>query len=363
MDLVLSNEFILLILASFVALALVVLIILVIIDINRKSSVQDEKKIDELNESIKELKFHANTQANFFKMQQDSLDKRLGSQQESIEKKFTNIQQFLMRTQGDTNNVIKDVNKSIGAVMEKTQSLENFTKEIVSLQDLLKPPKMRGGLGEALLENILKQIVPNNYKMQHRFKNNSVVDAVILLGDKLVPIDSKFPLENFNRYIEENDENAKKTLKRAFVSDVTKRINEITDKYINTNENTYEFAFMYIPAENIYYEVIITESLMSYSRDKKVIPVSPNSFYAYLMAIAYGLKGLEIEKNAKDIYNKLTMLKSDFAKFGENFNVLGSHIRNASNKFDDCSRLSDKYQDKLAGLSGIEEKDSDKLIK
>jgi len=220
---------------------------------------------------------------------------------------------------------------------------------------------LRGNLGEYLLEELLKDILPSrNYQMQYTFENGTKVDAIIRLADGIVPIDSKFPLESFQRLIEAESEEEKKTHKKEFISSVKKRIDEIATKYINPAENTFDFAMMYIPAENVFYETIINDSLtntdnqiLKYAWEKHVIPVSPNSFYAYLMSIVYGLKGLRIEKQARYIIGELEKTQALFGKFFADFCTLGDKIKTAEKKYDELTKKANKINDQVGKITGI----------
>jgi DNA recombination protein RmuC len=213
----------------------------------------------------------------------------------------------------------------------------------------------------------LAQILPPaHYHMQYKFKSGEQVDAIIKIGKNIVPIDSKFPLENFKKYVKEPDENEKQSLRKKFVFDVKKHIDTIANKYILPDEGTYDFALMYIPAENIYYETILKDenfgegkSIFSYATQKKIIPVSPNSFFAYLQVIVLGLKGLHIEKSAQAIFQSLAQLQGDLGRFRNDFELIGSHLNNAKTKFNDAEKRLDKFSDKLE-IAG--EKETKKLI-
>ncbi len=250
---------------------------------------------------------------------------------------------------------VSDVHKGIGTLSQAAERIFEVGKDISSLQEILQAPKMRGGLGEYLLGDILFQMLPReHFELQYKFKSGEVVDAVIRLGSGMVPVDSKFPLENFKRVIETQDETEKKNAKKKFVSDVKKHIDAVASKYILADEGTFDFALMYIPAENVYYEMIIKDSgsgdassISDYALSKKVIPVSPNSFYAYVQAIVLGLKGMRIEKSAQDIVRQLARLKGDFERFKKDFDVLGGHITNVKNKYDETSKRCDNLGEKL----------------
>ncbi|MFC2060311.1 DNA recombination protein RmuC [Chloroflexota bacterium] len=260
-----------------------------------------------------------------------------------------------------TIQVFGEVQKGLGELTQRTREIQEIGKNISSLQEILQAPKFRGGLGELLLERLLADILPShNYSLQYRFRSGEIVDAVILIGGNLVPIDSKFPLEDFERIVKAESEPERITLRRQFNRTIKKHIDSVT-KYILPDENTFDFALMYIPAENIYYETILRAheeegDIYAYSLKKKVIPVSPNSLYAYLQAIVLGLRGLHIEKTAREILGHLGRLQGDLTSFQNDYDVIGGHIRNAARKYEEAgrklARLGDKLQ--IAGETPIE---------
>jgi len=252
---------------------------------------------------------------------------------------------------GSATNVFGNVKEQLGRLEETNKQIVTISKDISSLQELLRAPKFRGAMGEVLLENLLSQVLPkDHYATQYRFKSGEAVDAIIKLGERIVPVDAKFSLENFQKMLEAQDEQLKNNLRKKFIQDVKNRIDEVSSKYILPQENTYDFALMYIPAENVYYEVVIKEDIFSYSMSKKVIPVSPNTFYAYLQVICLGLKGLKVEENAKSILKSLSALEIEIDKFKEEFNILGSHLINANTKYADSQKRLDKVSDKLENI-------------
>ncbi|MDD5027294.1 MAG: DNA recombination protein RmuC [Candidatus Omnitrophica bacterium] len=252
---------------------------------------------------------------------------------------------------GNATSVFGNVQEQLGRLQETNKQIMDISKDISSLQELLRAPKFRGAMGEMLLANLLSQVLPkDHYVTQYRFKSGEAVDAVIKLGERLVPVDAKFSLENFQKMLEAQDEQLKNSLRKKFIQDVKNRIDEVSSKYILPQENTYDFALMYIPAENVYYEVIIKEDIFSYSMSKKVIPVSPNTFYAYLEVICLGLKGLKVEENAKNILKSLSALGIEIDRFKEEFNVLGSHLNNANTKYTDSQKRLEKVSDKLINI-------------
>lgn len=275
------------------------------------------------------------------------VNERLGQMSQTLQEANKIISQNL----GSTASVFGNVKEQLGRLEVTNKQIVDISRDISSLQELLRAPKFRGAMGEVLLENLLGQVLPKqHYDTQYRFKSGDAVDAVIRLGERLVPVDAKFSLENFQKMLEAPDEQTKTTLRRKFISDVKNRIDEVSSKYILPQENTYDFALMYIPAENVYYEVIIKEDIFSYSMSKKVIPVSPNTFYAYLQVICLGLKGLKVEENAKVILKSLSALGIEMDKFKEEFNTLGSHLTNANSKYLDSQKRLDKVEDRLVNI-------------
>ncbi|MBI3314147.1 MAG: DNA recombination protein RmuC [Candidatus Omnitrophica bacterium] len=269
---------------------------------------------------------------------------------------LTHNTSFLQKTQQSYNDAVGQVQHRLGELQQATKSMMDIGKDISSLHQILQSPKLRGGLGELLLAELLKQILPeDHFALQYTFQNGCKVDAVILLGQGIIPVDAKFPLENFKRLIQATSDENSKSSKKEFIQNVKKHIDDIASKYILPAEGTFDFALMYIPAENVYYETIIkddnqTESLAAYALRQRVVPVSPNSFYAYLQAIVRGLKGLRIERSAQLILESLGQLETDFKKCLDDFEKIGSHISNASSAYDKVSRRFDKLRDKLSSI-------------
>jgi len=254
--------------------------------------------------------------------------------------------------------VVGDVKEHLGRLEESSRRLYEIGKDISSLQDLLRAPKIRGGIGEYILEDLLRQVLPKQYySMQHEFKSKERVDAVIRLNGGMVPVDAKFPLENFKKMLEVKDDKDRASARRAFSTDVKNHIKKISEKYILPDEGTFDFALMYIPAENVYYETIIKDEkieedtgIFQYASSKKVIPVSPASFYAYLMVIVMGLKGMAIERRAKDIMTDLTRVRGEFDKFSDDFIKIGRHLDNAKTTYLDSEKHLIKISDRLSNI-------------
>jgi DNA recombination protein RmuC len=281
------------------------------------------------------------------------LQQQLGQLVTQINQQLQSISTSVTSRLDKVDETVNKVHKGLGEASEATKRILEVGKDVASLQDILRAPKFRGGLGEFLLENLLSQILPPRfYELQYTFRNGERVDAVIFLGEGKVPVDSKFPLESFKRVIASQTDEERKKIRREFEKDVKKHIDDISAKYIREEEGTYNFALMYIPAENVYYETIIKDeelgeekSLFSYALKKRVIPVSPNSFYAYLQSIALGLRGLSIEERAREILGQLAQVEKGFKNFREDFSTLGTHLERAKNKYDETEK-------KLARLEG-----------
>ncbi len=215
--------------------------------------------------------------------------------------------------------VIGDVNKNIGEFSEIGRGMKD-------LQVFLSSPKLRGNIGEQVLKELLKQFLPNeSFSLQYAFKSGEKVDAAIMTSGGIIPIDSKFPLENFRKM------QTDLTYRKTFENDVKKHIDDISKKYILTDEGTIDYALMYIPSESIYYEIANSAALFDYAQARRVLPVSPTTFYAYIKAILMSFEGQKIEKQAKEILTSLRAIKKDYGKVEENLGVMQKHLVNATN--------------------------------
>jgi DNA recombination protein RmuC len=253
--------------------------------------------------------------------------------------------------------------KQVGEITEQARQLGEVSRSISALERVLSGPKLRGGFGETQLENMLADVFPREqYAMQYRFSSGDAADAVLFFPQGMVAIDSKFSLENFRRMAESDGDNGKKTARRDFLKDVRRRIDEIAGKYIRPADGTLPFALMYIPAENVYYEAVIRDDdgtdLYQYCIQKRVIPVSPNSLYAYLQTIMVGLNSLRIGQRAEAVLREIESLKIELEKFDKVFNVLGNHLKNAGRSYEDSARELTKVEGRVESLSngGVEQK-------
>ena len=251
--------------------------------------------------------------------------------------------------------VIQGVSQQLGQLDQSSRRIFDVGKDIAQLQEILRAPKLRGNLSELFLDDLLAQILPpDHYETQHAFRFGETVDAVIKLKAGMVPVDAKFPLEHFRTLVAAPTEDERKEAKKAFVKDVKIHIDAIAKKYIRTDEGTFDFALMYIPAENVYYETIIKDTdlggdmaLFNYALARRVIPVSPNSFYAYLQTILLGLKGMRVEESAREMLNSLAGLQKEFERFDEAFRLIGQHLDNSVKKYADAEKRLDKIGTKF----------------
>lgn len=238
--------------------------------------------------------------------------------------------------------VIGDLKKEAGAFSEVSRSMKD-------LQDYLRSPKLRGNIGEMVLKDLISQIFPvTSYKLQHSFKSGSIVDAVIKTDAGLLPIDSKFPMENFQKLMAETSKAEQANLRRAFVRDIRAHVTAISKKYILPEENTLDFALMYIPSESVFYEVANSEDLMDFSRSNRVYPVSPNTLYAALQTILLSFEGKKIEQKAKEVFKLMRGIQKDFSKTTDSMMTLGGHLTNAYNKFSDVQTQFNSIGQKLS---------------
>lgn len=295
----------------------------------------------------------------------ETLTRDLTSSLHDVRKEMqTNLQQAnkgLNERLDNASRIVSGVENKLGKLEESSKRIYEVGKDIASLQEILRAPKLRGTIGELFLGDLLAQMLPKDrYALQYAFKSGEKVDAAIFLKDNMiVPIDSKFPLENFKRLVEAADDETKKAGKKEFFKDVKKHIDAIAAKYILADEGTLDFALMYIPAENVYYETVIKDDdnmeISTYAMNKRVIPVSPNNFYVYIQTILMGLKGMQIEKNVKEILNNITRLGSDFEKFKDDYLLIGKHLGNAKSKFDDSEKRLNTFENKLLQSTHVQE--------
>jgi len=277
------------------------------------------------------------------------VDRRLQAVVETMDRRLSELDTKVDRRLETASRTTSQIHERLGKVDEATAQMLQRAKELGRLEQALRPPKARGGFGELLLANLLRDRLPSDsYALQHTFKSGERVDAVIRV-ERLVPVDAKFPLDNFERLVEAEEDEQRTLYEKAFARDLRGHVDSIAAKYILPAENTYDFALMYLPAEAVYYELVCgkTGALLTYAHDKRVFPVSPTSFHAYLQVISLGLKGLQIEQHAHEVMAYCSQLQKDFGRFKEDFTLVGTHLGRAHTKFVESEKRLDRFEGKL----------------
>ncbi len=297
----------------------------------------------------------------------DSTDKSRVEMQNKLDRIYDQVNHNLAKSHdtiqtqfAQSSAIIKDVTKKMTELGETNKQIVNFADQMKSLENILKNPKQRGILGEYFLETLLANVFqPSQYKMQYKFANGTIVDAAIFFNDKIVPVDAKFSLEKYNKIMEEKDEDRRGVLEKEFKQDIKNRIDE-TAKYIDPRQNTTDFAFMFIPAEGIYYNLLIykvgtieinTNDLIEYAFKKHVIIVSPTSFYAYLETVLHGLKALKMEESVKEILVRVGELGKHLNAFESHYDKIGSNLGATVNAYNNSSKEFKKIDKDVYKLS------------
>ncbi len=287
---------------------------------------------------------------------QKTVDQKLGESEKSI-------RESMMHQSSQSASIISDITERLTRLDEGNKQVLNFADQLRNLQDILKNPKQRGTiLGEYYLETILSKVLPpKTFQTQYKFSNGEIVDAVVMVKDKIIPIDSKFSLENYNRIIESNQSGADpEQFVNEFKKDIKKRIDE-TSKYIRPAENTLDFAFMFIPHESIYYDLLVaevgsikvnTQDLVQYAFEKKVIIVSPTSFLAYLQTVLQGLRAMQIEESAKDIVKRVEELGKHMKAYEEYHNKIGGSLSTVVNHYSNAGKELKKVDKDVMRITG-----------
>jgi DNA recombination protein RmuC len=295
-----------------------------------------------------------------------TVDRKVGDLTRTVDHKMNesskNMQDSMRVQLSESSKLIREVTQGLTKLDETNKQVVSFADQLQNLQDILKNPKHRGILGEYYLETLLKNVLaPGQYQMQYAFKNGEVVDAAVFVKDKVIPIDSKFSLENYNKLVEEKNPAEKEKLEKAFVNDLKLRIQE-TAKYVRPAEKTMDFAFMFIPHEAIYYDLLVnkigasveeTDNLIQRAATKyKVIIVSPTSFLAYLQTVLQGLKAMQIEETAKDIVKHVGQLGSHLKKYEEYHIKLGTSLSTVVNHYNNSGKELKKVDKDVLRITG-----------
>jgi DNA recombination protein RmuC len=294
------------------------------------------------------------------------IESRLGSVEERLQVRTAEVDRRLEAMTATMDRRLETAGKTTSAIHQQLGQLGQANAEILArandlkkLEQALRPPKARGGFGELLLGNLLRDRLPqDSYQLQYSFKTGERVDAVIHV-ERLVPIDAKFPLDNFERLADAETDDERALHEKAFARDLRNHVDAIATKYIRPDEGTYDFALMYLPSEGVYYELVCgkTGAMLKYAHEKRVFPVSPTTFTSQLQVIALGLKGMQIEQRAHEVMAYVAQLQGDFDRFRDDFQVVGKHIGNAQSKFAEAEKRLDRFDTKLEQAAETEEID------
>lgn len=289
------------------------------------------------------------------------LNDRIAELQRVMGDSTARVQESVRAQLSESFRLIKDVTQGLTKLDETNRQVVSFADQLQNLQDILKNPKQRGILGEYYLETVLQNVMPpGSFQMQYAFQSGEIVDAVVFIRDRIVPIDSKFSLDNYNRILETNDVSERERLEKLFKQDLKLRIDE-TSKYVRPAENTMDFAFMFIPSEGIYYDLLInqvgtvktnTRDLIEYAFSKKVIIVSPTSFLAYLQTVLQGLKSLQIEEKIHDVVKNVDELSKHLGAYREYQTKLGNALGTVVNHYNASEKEFKKIDKDVLKISG-----------
>ncbi len=319
-----------------------------------------------LNKKLSELQKQQSDPAlmEWLKTMQNSLERTNTTLNDAMRSNSTQMIQTLQENSKQLHarldtaaSVIREVGKEVGEMSEIGRSMKE-------LQEFLKSPKLRGNIGEEVLKDLIGQLFPkNSFHLQYQFKSGEKVDAAIQTDAGILPIDSKFPMENFLRYSKSETEEEKDSTKKEFGRDVKKHIDAIAKKYILPQEGTMDFALMYIPSESVYYELCNMSEILDYARRCRVYLVSPSTLYAHLQTILLSFEGKKIETRSKEVFRLLRSLQTDFSKVQDNMGILGKHITNASSQFTHVSSGFSQMGNKLQLTKQLEEEVKEDLEK
>jgi len=279
---------------------------------------------------------------------------------------LSNTHKTIQQQFGQSSKIIQEVTEKLTQVESTSKQVLGFTEQLQSLENILTNPKQRGILGEYFLEQLLKNVLPPaSYRMQYKFKDGEIVDAVIFVKDRIIPIDSKFSLENYNKIVEEKNPAEREKLEKLFKQDLKNRIDE-TSKYIRPSEKTMDFAFMFIPSEGIYYDLLVnqvgaikvnTRDLIEYAfKEKHVIITSPTSFFAYLQTVLQGLRALQIEKSAQQIREQVEALQKHLLAYDQYMQKLGNNLGTTVNMYNSASKEFKKIDKDVTKITGKDSK-------
>lgn len=278
------------------------------------------------------------TLTEWLKSMQGSIEQTNRALHDAMRGQTSDVSRQLQANARQLNERLDAATRVIGDLKQNLGEMSEVGKGIRSLQEFLQSPKLRGNIGEQVMQDMIGQTFPkNSFHLQYQFKSGVKVDAVLKTDAGLLCVDSKFPMENFTRIHKGETESVRMAAKREFIADVKKHVNDINKKYILPEEGTMDFALMYIPSESVYYEIANMEELMDYARKLRVYPVSPNTLYAHLQVLLLSFQGKDLEQKSRQVFQLLRAIQKDYGKIEENLGILGKHINNAYNSMSTVS--------------------------
>ena len=325
--------------------ASVIALIALVVVARRPAAKPDTTSIDVLSASVDQLRA--------------SQDAALSAMRAEFQRTLGTTEQQLVTQTSATQKVLTDVSRQLGALGQQSAHIGELAKDIGSLQDLLRAPKSRGGFGELMLERVLADCLPADaFDMQYTYRDGSRVDAIVRSGGRIVPIDAKFPNESYTQISTARDEAERRSRRRAFLQQVRRHVDAVA-RYISPEEGAIDFAFMYVPSEAIYYELIVSDGgpdeidILAYCSDKHVIPTSPNTLLAYLKLVSLGIRGLAMQERTRDLQQGILQVRREFDRFVSLHDQLGHHLDNATKKFDETERALARASGAIEGLAQV----------
>ena len=285
------------------------------------------------------------------------LGRRVGEMHERVDSRFEGLDGRLLAAQQNAGRTTTQIVDRLGKLDTAAAQMLQRANDLTRLEQALRPPKARGGLGELLLGKLLADGLPADaYQLQYTFRSGERVDAVIR-AEKLVPVDAKFPLDNYERLAAASDDSERELHEKAFARDVKGHVDAIATKYIRPAEDTFDFAFMYLPSEAVYYELVCgrTGSLYQHALERRVFPTSPSTFHAFLLVILLGLRGMQIERHAQEVMAYCAQLGRDFDRFRADFDTVGKHLGHAQSKYAEADRRLERLGTSVERASGWQE--------
>ena len=292
----------------------------------------------------------------------ETLTQWLRTMQASLDSTNKNLNSTLQKSNEELNRRLDNANNLMAQIQRDAGKFSELSLSMKNLQDYLKSPKLRGNIGEQVLKDLISQMFPkNSFFLQYTFKSGNKVDAAIKTEAGILPIDSKFPAENFQKMMAAESEGDRETARKDFIRNVKKHIADISQKYILPEEGTMDFALMYVASEPVYYEVVNDLELTEYARRQRVYPVSPNTLYANLQVILLSFQGKEIEQKSRQLFTLLRAIQKDYGKLGENLSVLNRHVTSSYNQMANVNSEFTQIGQKLSSTQSLEEGDAKQI--